>query len=69
VVVYRMATTGLTRFPVVSRGDSRELLGMISLYDLLKARTHNLEAESRRERVLPLRLLWPMGTRRRKQVA
>ena len=29
VVVYRMAETGLTRFPVVDRGDKRKLLGMI----------------------------------------
>jgi hypothetical protein len=29
---------------------------MVSLDDLLKARTHNLDAERRRERVLPLRL-------------
>ncbi|MBF6590609.1 MAG: chloride channel protein, partial [Ktedonobacterales bacterium] len=59
VVVYRMATTGLTRFPVVERSDPRKLLGMISLTDLLKARALNLEAERRRERILPLRLSFP----------
>jgi H+/Cl- antiporter ClcA/predicted transcriptional regulator len=59
VVVYRMAETGLTRFPVVERGDPRKLVGMISLTDLLKARALNLEAERRRERVLPLRLSVP----------
>jgi hypothetical protein len=32
---------------------------MISLDDLLKARTRTLEAERRRERVLPLRLMFP----------
>jgi CBS domain-containing protein len=52
VVVYRMAETGLTRFPVVERGQGGRLLGMISLTDLLTARTRNLEAEQRRERVL-----------------
>ena len=50
VVVYRMAGSGLTRFPVVERGDGR-LVGMISLTDLLTARTRNLEAEQRRERI------------------
>jgi H+/Cl- antiporter ClcA len=50
VVVYRMAETGLTRFPVVNRDGT--LVGMIALTDLLKARALNLEAERRRERVL-----------------
>jgi CBS domain-containing protein len=54
VVVYRMAETGLTRFPVVERGEGGRLLGMISLTDLLTARTRNLEAEQRRERILSL---------------
>jgi CIC family chloride channel protein len=61
VVVYRMAETGLTRFPVVERGGSRKLVGMVSLDDLLKARAHTLDAERRRERVLPLRLMFPSG--------
>jgi hypothetical protein len=64
VVVYRMAATGLTCFPVVSRGSCpRELLGTISLTDLLKARALNLEAEQRRERVLPVRLCFPRRRR------
>jgi H+/Cl- antiporter ClcA len=54
VVVHRMAHTGLTRFPVVSRGDGGELLGLIALEDLLRARYLNLDAERRRERVLSL---------------
>jgi CBS domain-containing protein len=57
--VQRMAETGLTRFPVVERGELCRLAGMISLNDLLKARALNLEAERRRERVLPLRLVVP----------
>jgi CBS domain-containing protein len=61
VVVYRMAETGVTRFPVVERNGSRKLAGMISLDDLLKARAHTLDAERRRERVLPLRLKFPLG--------
>jgi len=56
VVVYRMAETGLTRFPVVERGDERKLLGMIGLRDLLSARTRNLAEERDRERVLHIKL-------------
>jgi len=56
VVVYRMAETGLTHFPVVERGDERKLLGMIGLRDLLSARTRNLAEERDRERVLRVRL-------------
>ena len=56
VVVYRMAETGLTRFPVVDRGDQQKLLGIIGLRDLLSARTRNLEEERNRERVLRMRL-------------
>ena len=37
--------------PVVER-DSRQLLGLISLDDLLKARTRHLEEERRRERTI-----------------
>jgi len=61
VVVYRMAETGLTRFPVVERNSSKRLVGMISLDDLLKARTQTLEAERRRERILPRRLKFAVG--------
>jgi len=64
VVVYRMAETGLTHFPVVERDGHNTLVGMVSLDDLLKARVHSLEAERRRERVLPLRLVWS-GMRKR----
>jgi chloride channel protein, CIC family len=56
-VVHRMAETGLTRFPVVERGDQRRLAGMIALADLLQARTRNLDEERRRERVLGLHVL------------
>ena len=56
VVVYRMAESGLTRFPVVDRGDHRKLVGMIGLRDLLSARARNLEEERNRERVLRIRL-------------
>jgi CBS domain-containing protein len=55
VVVYRMAEKSLTRLPVVNR-DDRTLAGMISLQDLLAARTRNLTEERTRERVLRIRI-------------
>jgi CBS domain-containing protein len=61
LVVYRMAETGLTRLPVVEREDPQKLVGMISLTDLLRARTRDLEEERRRERVLRLR--FPFASR------
>jgi chloride channel protein, CIC family len=63
LVVYRMAETGFTRLPVVARRDPRTLMSIISLSDLLKARTHHLEEEQRRERVLQMRLLLPLRAR------
>jgi predicted transcriptional regulator len=54
IVVYRMAETGLTRMPVVEN-DSRKLVGMVSLEDLLMARVRNLNEERQRERILELR--------------
>jgi chloride channel protein, CIC family len=58
VVVYRMAEKGITRMPVVEQ-SSRRFLGLISLADLLKARTRHLEEKRRRERVLSLRFFLP----------
>jgi chloride channel protein, CIC family len=55
ITVNRMAETGLTRFPVVERLGSRKLMGMVSLNDLLRARTRSLEEERHRERVLRIR--------------
>jgi H+/Cl- antiporter ClcA/CBS domain-containing protein len=59
LIVYRMADTGRTRLPVIDRHNPGKVLGMVSLADLLRARTRDLEAESRRERILRLRL--PFG--------
>jgi H+/Cl- antiporter ClcA/CBS domain-containing protein len=59
-VVYRMAEKGFTRMPVVDR-DTHKFLGLVSLDDLLKARTRHLEEERRRERTLQLRFLLPSG--------
>src|SRR6266550_3844894 len=55
-IVHRMASTGLTRFPVVERGPDRKLVGMIGLSDLLAGRTRTLDAEHRRETVFSLKL-------------
>jgi len=62
-IVQRMAETGLTHFPVVEPGTLR-VVGMVGLDDLLKARARNLDAERRRERVLDVRLLFPLAFRR-----
>jgi chloride channel protein, CIC family len=58
VVVYRMAEKGFTRMPVVER-TTRKFLGLVSLNDLLKARTRHLEEERRRERTLKFRFFRP----------
>ena len=57
-----LGETGFTRLPVVDR-DGRQLVGMISLHDLLVGRVRNLNEERHRERVLQLRL--PFGNRAR----
>jgi CIC family chloride channel protein len=62
VIAYRMAETGFTRFPVVDRKS--RLQGMVTLSDLLRARTRTLEAEQRRERVLMPRLRLPWARAR-----
>ncbi len=51
IVVHRMAEKGITRLPVMER-DSRKLLGLLSLDDLLKARSRHLEEERHREQTL-----------------
>jgi len=53
-VVYKMAKSGFTRLPVVTRESPKRVIGMIMLTDLLKARAQHLEEEQRREQVLPL---------------
>jgi len=51
--VHRMAENGITRLPVVEPG-TQKFLGILSLDDLLKARSRHLEEERRREQVLRL---------------
>jgi chloride channel protein, CIC family len=56
-VVYRMAASGVTRMSVVDRATRKRRLGVITLEDLLTARTRNLHEERTRERVLGVKLL------------
>jgi CBS domain-containing protein len=67
IVVNRMAASGRTRLPVVEPEDSSQLLGLVGLEDLLKAREVSLEHEHFRERVLRLRL--PRALRRPREMA
>ena len=60
-VAYRMAKTNLTRIAVVDRDKPDQVVGDVSLRDLLHGRRRTLEAEQRRERVLAL----PFGLARR----
>lgn len=66
VVVYRMVETGHTRFPVVASDGENRLIGIVSLNDLLRARSRNLEEERARERVLRLRIPLARQTRSEK---
>jgi CBS domain-containing protein len=63
VVAYRMAETGRTRLPVLKGRNDKKLVGMITLRDLLRARTRHLEEERLRERILRVRFAW-FGERR-----
>ena len=60
-VVNRMAESGFTRFPVLDPDGETKIVGLVSLNDLLQARTRNLEDERARERVLRIRM--PFGRR------
>jgi chloride channel protein, CIC family len=56
VIVNRMAETGFTYLPVVNSAADGKLIGLVSLEDLLRARTRNLAEERHRERLLRIRL-------------
>ena len=56
-VADRMATAHVGILPVVERGDDRQLCGLVSQIDLLRARDRLLVEERHRERVLDLRPL------------
>jgi chloride channel protein, CIC family len=51
IVVNRMAESGITRMPVID-GETQKLLGLVTLEDLLKARTRHVEEERHREQVI-----------------
>jgi CBS domain-containing protein len=51
-VVYRMASSGFTRMPVLDPVEDLKLAGMVSLHDLLRARARDLSDERDRERVI-----------------
>jgi CIC family chloride channel protein len=53
-VVQRIASTGLTKMPVVKRSEPEKVIGIVSLSDLMKARLAAQDTEQRRERVLHL---------------
>ncbi|MGA7236289.1 MAG: chloride channel protein, partial [Bryobacteraceae bacterium] len=64
-VVERMAESGFTRLPVLDPAGNGNIVGMVALNDLLRARTKNLEDERARARVLRLRM--PFGRSMREQ--
>jgi CBS domain-containing protein len=51
IVVNRMAENGITRLPVID-GETQKLVGLVTLEDLLKARTRHVEEERHREQVI-----------------
>jgi chloride channel protein, CIC family len=55
-IVYRMAGSGSTRLLVTDRSTKSRLWGLVSLEDLLHARTRSLHEERTRERVLRIRV-------------
>jgi hypothetical protein len=57
IVVHRMAEHGVTRLPVVARGDTPTLVGLISIREVLQARVRHLADERHRERTIR----WPQG--------
>ncbi|MBK7862629.1 MAG: chloride channel protein [Archangiaceae bacterium] len=63
-IAYRMASTGVTTLAVVGREAPGTLLGEVTLEDLLTARKRHLEEETRRERRLPVHLLFTPWLRR-----
>ncbi len=61
MVAARMITAGVWRLPVVSRANPRQIVGLVSQRELLRARERLLNEERHRERVFQLRILTPRG--------
>ncbi len=62
-VADRMAALGLGAVPVVDRADPTRLEGLVTQFDLLKARQKLLQEERRAERLLTLRRVRPEPAR------
>ena len=58
-IAARMITTGKWRVPVVARENPRQVVGMLSQRELLRARERLLEEERHRERIFRLRTVAP----------
>jgi H+/Cl- antiporter ClcA len=58
----RMATHSLGALPVITRSDPPELVGILTEFDLLKARQRQLTEERHRERILRFRRPAPAPT-------
>ncbi len=67
-VSYVMAESGTTRLPVVSREDHQEVVGFITLEQLLEGRLKDLEEERRMERILSPRQLIAIRAKEGKEV-
>ena len=63
-VADRMAAACVGMMPVVDRADPGRLLGLVSQFELLRARTRLLAEERHRERVIRVRLAPPIGRSR-----
>jgi CBS domain-containing protein len=61
VVANRMADTGVSGVPVVDRERRDRLLGIVTLVDLLEGRLIDLEEARTAERVLHMRMTFPVG--------
>ncbi|TAM79344.1 MAG: chloride channel protein [Chloroflexota bacterium] len=64
-VAERMSELRLGAMPVIARGPDHELRGLVSQFDLFRARDRLLEEERHREQVLRVRFLPPLGGLRR----
>jgi CIC family chloride channel protein len=64
IVANRMAETGLTRFPVVDPDEPRRVVSIVTLRDLLHARSRALTEERERERTIKVRSIVRLPTRR-----
>jgi CIC family chloride channel protein len=60
-VAARMVTAGVWHLPVVSRENPRQIVGLISQRELLRARERLVEEERRRQRIFRLRIVTPLG--------